>query len=81
MRRDLGNVRRRQIVRGGEMTIVPRHRQGRIGGQIEEIVLASREGVPITVRDVGDVVRSATRLAAERRPTTVRAKSCWGSAS
>lgn len=56
LHRDLGNVPGGQIVRGGEMTIVRGIGTVESAADVEEIVLASREGVPITVRDVGDVV-------------------------
>jgi len=56
MRRDLGNVPGGQIVRGGELTIVRGIGNVESADEILDMVLASREGVPITVRDVGDVL-------------------------
>lgn len=56
IRRDLDNVPGGQIVRGGEMTIVRGVGTVETLGQIEDIVLASPEGVPITVDDIAEVV-------------------------
>jgi cobalt-zinc-cadmium resistance protein CzcA len=53
---DLGNVPGGQIVRGGEMTIVRGIGVVETIGQIENIVIASPEGVPIRVSDIADVV-------------------------
>ncbi len=56
IRDDLGNVPGGQIVRGGEMTIVRGVGTVETSRQIENIVLASPEGVPITVDDIAEVV-------------------------
>jgi len=56
IREDLGNVPGGQIVRGGEMTIVRGVGTVESIQQIESIVLASPEGVPITVSDIAEVV-------------------------
>jgi len=56
IRNDLGNVPGGQIVRGGEMTIVRGVGTVESLAQIENIVLDSPEGVPITVDDIADVV-------------------------
>jgi len=53
---DLGNVPGGQVIRGGEMTLV--RGMGVVGSieEIENMVVASREGVPILVQDIADVV-------------------------
>ncbi len=56
VRDDLGNVPGGQIVRGGEMTIVRGVGTVESLAQIKDIVLASPEGIPITVDDIADVV-------------------------
>jgi len=56
IRRDLGNVPGGQIIRGGEMTIVRGIGVVESIPQIESIVIASPEAVPITVGDIGEVV-------------------------
>ena len=53
---DLGNVAGGQIVRGGELTLVRGIGAVENSTQIEQIVIASRETVPVTVGDVGEVV-------------------------
>jgi heavy metal efflux system protein len=58
IREDLGNVPGGQVVRGGEMTIVRGVGTVESIEQVERIVLAAPEGVPITVGQVGEVVIS-----------------------
>jgi len=53
---DLGNVPGGQIVRAGEMTIVRGIGTVESIEQIRQIVIASKEAVPITVADIGEVV-------------------------
>jgi len=55
IRSDLGNVPGGQVVRGGEMTIVRGVGTVESLEQIRDIVLASPESVPITVRDIAEV--------------------------
>ncbi len=55
---DLGNVPGGQIVRGGEMTILRGIGVVENIEQIENIVIASPEAIPITVADIGEVVIS-----------------------
>lgn len=53
---DLGNVPAGQIIRGGEMTIVRGIGVVETTSQIENIVIASPDAVPITVGDIAEVV-------------------------
>jgi cobalt-zinc-cadmium resistance protein CzcA len=53
---DLGNVPGGQIVRGGEMTLVRGIGVVESIEEIENIVVDSREGLPILVQDIADVV-------------------------
>lgn len=54
--RELGNVSGGQIVRGGELTLVRGIGVVESIEDIQKLVVAQREGIPITVADVGDVV-------------------------
>lgn len=56
LRENLGNVAGGQIVRGGEQTVV--RGIGIVGqrDEIEELVVATRNGVPIQIHDLGEVV-------------------------
>lgn len=58
IREDVANVPGGQLVRGGEMTILRGIGVVESIQQIEDIVIASPEGVPITVDDIADVVIS-----------------------
>lgn len=58
IREDLGNTPGGQVIRGGEMTIVRGVGTVESIEQIERIVLAAPETVPITVGHVGEVVIS-----------------------
>lgn len=53
---DLGNVSGGQIVRGGEMTLIRGMGVVESIEQIENIVVASVEGIPVTVEKIADVV-------------------------
>ena len=53
---DLGNVPGGQIVRGGEITLIRGIGTVESIAAIEHIVVAVNEGIPITVRDLGEVV-------------------------
>jgi len=53
---DLGNVAGGQVARGGEMTIFRGIGTAESIADIEDIVVASVEGIPITVREIADVV-------------------------
>ncbi len=53
---DLGNVPGGQINRGGEMTIIRGIGTVESIAEIENIVIASRETIPLTVKDIGEVV-------------------------
>ncbi|MFC1475239.1 efflux RND transporter permease subunit [Candidatus Zixiibacteriota bacterium] len=53
---DLGNVPGGQIVRGGEMTLVRGIGVVESIEEIENIVVESREGIPILISDIADVV-------------------------
>ncbi|MBU1318162.1 MAG: CusA/CzcA family heavy metal efflux RND transporter [candidate division Zixibacteria bacterium] len=55
LRNELGNVPGGQVVRGGELTLIRGIGTVESIDEIEQIVVASPEGVPITVRDIGDV--------------------------
>lgn len=52
---DLGNVAGGQLVRGGELTLVRGIGAVENVQQIEQIVVATRETVPLTVGDIADV--------------------------
>jgi len=56
IRDDLGNVPGGQVVQGGEMTILRGIGTVENAEQIEDIVIATIESTPITVRQIGDVV-------------------------
>jgi cobalt-zinc-cadmium resistance protein CzcA len=56
IRQDLGNVPGGQIVRGGEITLIRGIGTVESIPAIENIVVAVNEGIPITVRDLGEVV-------------------------
>ncbi len=56
IRKDLGNVPGGQVTRGGEMTIVRGIGVVEDIPQIENVVVTTIEGTPISVRDIGDVV-------------------------
>ena len=56
IKNDIGNVPGGQIDRGGEMTVVRGIGVVRNIRQVEEIVLAAPEGVPIKVSDIAEVV-------------------------
>lgn len=56
VREELGNVPGGQIIRGGEMTIIRGIGTVESTDQIENIVVASIEGIPIKVSDIAEVV-------------------------
>ncbi len=56
IRQELGNVPGGQIVRGGEMTLVRGIGVVETIDDIEQVVVATIEGLPITVSDVAEVV-------------------------
>ena len=56
IRNDIGNVPGGQIVRGGEMTIIRGIGIVETIEQIKDIVIADRNGVPVTVDHIADVV-------------------------
>ncbi len=56
LKEDLGNVPGGQIVRGGEMTLIRGIGIVENVEDIEEIVIASVESVPIYIRDIAEVV-------------------------
>ena len=70
---DLGDVAGRQIVRRGELILVRGIGAVENTRQIEQIVIASRETVPVTVGDVAEVVIGHT-IRRGRRHTTARVK-------
>jgi cobalt-zinc-cadmium resistance protein CzcA len=55
IRADLGNVPGGQVVRGGELTLIRGIGVAENLGDIESIVIASIENVPVTINDVGHV--------------------------
>jgi len=56
LKEDLGNVPGGQIVRGGELTLIRGIGIVENAEDIEEIVIASVESVPIYIRDIAEVV-------------------------
>ncbi len=65
LRENLGNVPGGQIVRGGELTLIRGIGIVENVKEIEDIVIATHESVPIYVRDIADVVIGhETRLGA-----------------
>jgi cobalt-zinc-cadmium resistance protein CzcA len=56
IRESIGNVPGGQMVRAGEQTIVTGVGNVSRREQIEQLVIETRRGVPILVRDIGDVV-------------------------
>jgi cobalt-zinc-cadmium resistance protein CzcA len=56
IRESIGNVPGGQMVRAGEQTIVTGVGNISRREQIEQLVIETRQGVPILVRDIGDVV-------------------------
>ncbi len=53
---DLGNVPGGQIVRGGEMTLIRGIGNVESITEIEQVVIATIKGVPVSVKDIADVV-------------------------
>lgn len=56
IRTDIGNVPAGQMIRGGEQTLVRGIGMINRREQIEQLVLDTRDGIPIIVRDIADVV-------------------------